>query len=295
MKDTSDTITQTVDKRIKRSSNTFLGDTIANFKRWFFKFIRSPPLLIMNLLQPILFLLMFTEVFGQAVSGRITQAMGTDIEYVTYLLPAIVIQVSIMTSESAGMNIVRDMDEWIFEKIMVSPMSTSAVFLGKTLSEVFRISIQISIIIGLGLLLGAEISTGVWGMLGLIAVGILFALLFSSIMTTVAMITKDQEMMMSIMMPVMFPLIFLSSAFLPLKAMPEWIQTFARYNPVTYAIDAARAIILDQDVMTVIEVDMFSGMWNTVIPAVGILLILIIIFGGLAVYTIKKETSSEVK
>lgn len=279
---------------IQRTGNSFLGDTWANFKRWLLKFVKTPHVIVMNLFQPILFLFLFTEVFGQIASGPITGFVGSY-NYVTFLLPAITIQVAIMTSEGTGMNLVKDMDEWIFEKVMVSPMSKTAVFLGKTASEIFRIVIQIGIILGLGVLLGAEIATGFLGALGVIGIGIMFSLLFISLTTSVAMVTKDQEAMMSILMPVMFPLLFLSSAFLPLDVLPGWIQTFAKFNPVTYGIDAARSFVLGKDVMTVLDVTWFSGMWNTIIPAVLIMLALFLAFGGLAVLTIKRETSSNVK
>ncbi len=280
---------------VSRSRNSFLGDFLANFKRWIMKFFRSPHVLIMNLVQPVMFLLLFTQVFGETVSGPITKALKMNVEYATYLLPAITIQVSIMTAQGAGMGLVRDMEEWIFEKVMVSPMRKSAVFLGKTASEILRISIQTAIIITLGVFIGAEITTGIFGAFGLIGVGILFSLIFISLTTIIAVTTKDQESMASILMPLIFPLMFLSSAFLPLNAMPNWIQTFAKFNPVTYGVDAARAIVLNKDVMTVLDINSFSGVWNTIIPALLVLLGLGIVLGGIAVFTIKRETSSDVR
>ncbi|MFP4006337.1 MAG: ABC transporter permease, partial [Candidatus Hadarchaeia archaeon] len=145
---------------IVRSKNSFFGDTWANCKRWLLKFINSPPLLVMNLVQPVIFLFMFTEVFGQVATGAISGVLGGSVNYVTYLLPAIAIQVSMATAQGAGGGLVRDMDEWIFEKVMVYPMSKTAVFLGKTLSEILRIVVQTGIILGLGVVLGAEIVTG---------------------------------------------------------------------------------------------------------------------------------------
>lgn len=279
---------------IQRSKNSFFGDIWANFKRWFLKFIRSPHVIIMNLVQPILFLFLFVEVFGGVVAGRGPGPLGS-ISYVTFLLPAIAIHVALMTGMGGGIGLVRDIEEWIFEKVMVSPMSTTAVFLGKTFSELVRIAIQIGIILVLGILLGAEIATGFPGALGVIGIGVLFSLLFISLTTAVAMFTKDQEAMMSIMMPVMFPLLFLSSAFLPLEALPSWVQTFAKFNPVTYGVDAARSIVLGTDVMTVFDVTSFTGMWNTIVPALGVLLAFGLVLGGLAVFAIKRGTSSNVR
>lgn len=280
---------------IKRSSNSFWGDVSANLKRWILKFVRSPHVVVMNLVQPIMFLFLFTQVFGGVVGGPMTMVLGESIEYVTFLLPAITIQVAMITGQSSGIGLVSDIEDEIFEKVMVSPMSTTGVFLGKTLSELVRIAVQIFIIIGLGVLLGAKISTGIVGVFGVILIGILFSLLFVSLTTAIAMFTKDQEAMMSIVIPIVFPLLFLSSAFLPLEVLPTWVQTFAAFNPVTYGVDAARSMVLGKDVMTVIEVTSFSGVWNTIVPAVLVLVAFAFVLGGFAVFSIKRGTSSDVK
>ena len=282
-------------KVIKRASNSFFGDVSASFKRWILKFIRSPHVIAMNLLQPILFLFLFSEIFGGVVGGPMSAFLGESVDYITFLLPAIAIQVAMMTGQGSGIGLVQDIDEGLFEKVMVSPMGTTGVFLGKTLSELIRIAVQIGIILGLGILLGAEIATGIAGVFGVILIGILFSLIFVSLTTAIAMFTKDQEAMISIVTPIVFPLLFLSSAFLPLESLPSWVQTFATFNPVTYGVDAARSIVLGENVMTVIEMTSFSGIWNTLIPAILVLLAFAFILGGFAVFAIQRGTSSEVK
>ena len=79
----------------------------------------------------------------------------------------------------------------------------------------------------------------------------------------------------------------------PLNALPGWIQTIATYNLVTYGVDAARALILDQDVMTVLNVTSFTGIWNTLVPALAILIVLDLAFGSLAVFLLTRATSSD--
>jgi ABC-2 type transport system permease protein len=192
--------------------------------------------------------------------------------------------------------LVNDIEEGMFEKVLVSPMSRSAVFIGKTLAEVLRIAVQIAIILVLGVALGAEIATGVAGALGIMAVGVLFSLWFVSFSNTLAVLTKDQESTIIGANLLQFPLLFVSSAFLPLSALPGWIQTVAAFNPVTYGVDAARAIILDADVMTVIDVSTgYGGLWDSVIPGVAVLLALDLVLGGVAVYMLTRATSSNVQ
>jgi len=277
-----------------RSSNTFLGDAWVNFKRWNVKAVRNPFVLVVSLVQPVIFLVLFTEVFGN-VAGRAVSDGLPGVSYETYLVPAIAIQVSLAAAVTSGIGLVNDIENGMFEKVLVSPMNRTAVFVGKTAAEVFRIAIQVSIILGLGMLLGAEIETGVVGAAAIVATGIVFSLWFVALSNSLAVLTRDQESTIIGANLLQFPLLFLSSAFLPLSTLPGWIQTFARLNPVTYGVDTARALMLDRDVMTVLEVSRFDGAMNTVVPGFAVLLGLAVGFGAVAVFLLSRASSSDVQ
>jgi len=277
-----------------RSSNTFLGDVWVNFKRWNVKAVRNPFVLVVSLVQPVIFLVLFTEVFGN-VAGRAVSEGLPGVSYETYLVPAIAIQVSLAAAVTSGIGLVNDIENGMFEKVLVSPMNRTAVFLGKTAAEVFRIAIQVAIILGLGVLLGAEIETGVVGAAAIVATGIVFSLWFIALSNSLAVLTRDQESTIIGANLLQFPLLFLSSAFLPLETLPDWIQTFARLNPVTYGVDTARALMLDRDVMTVLEVSRFEGAMNTVVPGFAVLLGLAVGFGAVAVFLLSRASSSDVQ
>jgi len=278
----------------QRSGNTFLGDFWVNFKRWNLKAVRNPFVLVVSLVQPIIFLVLFTEVFGNVAGGAVNQGIP-GISYETFLVPAIAIQVALAAAITSGVGLVNDIENGMFEKVLVTPMNRTAVFLGKTAAEVFRIAIQIGIILVLGVLLGAEIVSGIVGAIGIIAIGVLFSLWFVAFSNALAILTRDQESTIIGANLLQFPLLFLSSAFLPLDALPGWIQTFARLNPVTYGVDAARSLMLDRDVMTVIEVSWFGGTLDGVLPGVLVLLALDIVLGGIAVYLLSRASKSDVK
>jgi len=220
---------------------------------------------------------------------------AADISYETYLVPAICMQVALAAAATSGVGLVNDIENGMFEKVLVSPMNRTAVFLGKTAAEVVRIAVQICIIIGLGVALGAEVATGVVGALGIVGVGILFSFWFTALSNTIAVITKDQESTIIGANLLQFPLLFVSTAFLPLAVLPGWIQTVARFNPVTYGVDAARAIMLGRDVMTVIEVTAFGGIYDTLVPALAVLLVLAVSFGSVAVYMLQRASSANVQ
>ena len=288
------TPTAEADGDVARTSNTFAGDAWVNFRRWNLKAVRNPFVLVVSLVQPIIFLLLFTEVFGNVAGDAVNRGLP-GVSYTTYLVPAIAIQVSLAAAVTSGVGLVNDIENGMFEKVLVSPMNRTAVFVGKTAAEVFRIAVQVAIILGLGVVLGAEIATGLVGAAGIVAIGILFSLWFVALSNALAVLTRDQESTIIGANLLQFPLLFLSSAFLPLAALPEWIQTVAMVNPVTYGVDAARALMLDRDVMTVIEVTAFDGALNSVLPGVAVLLALALGLGAVTVTLLTRATSSDVR
>ena len=285
---------RTAEREVRRSSNSFVGDIWINFKRWNIKAVRNPFVLVTSLVQPIIFLILFTQVFGAVATSAINAGAGS-ISYETFLVPAIAIQVALAAAVTSGVGLVNDIEEDVFEKVLVMPMNRGAVFAGKSAAEILRIVVQIAIILGLGVLLGAEIAMGVLGAIGIMLIGLLFSIWFLAYSNILAVLTKDQESTIIGANLLQFPLLFLSSAFLPLGSLPRWIQVIAAFNPVTYGVDAARALMLDRDVMTVLEVTAFSGIWNTLVPAVVVLVVLDLAFGGVAVYLLTRATSSDAK
>lgn len=288
----------------KADANGFLLDVWINLKRWLVKTTRNPFVLVGSLVQPIIFLVLFTEIFGGAIGGALSSAIGSDISYVTYLTPAIIIQSALVAAAGSGIGLVDDMENGMFEKVLVSPINRAAMFLGKALSEVVRIIVQTTIILGLGYVLlwldtggavGTYIETGVVGALGIVLVAIVFAIWFTAFSNIVALVTKDQESTIIGANVLQFPLLFVSSAFLPLGILPNWVQVIATFNPVTYGVDAARALVLGRDVLTVIEVSAFGGIWNTLIPAFAVLVALDIALGGIAVYYLNRASSSSAR
>ncbi|WEL17272.1 MULTISPECIES: ABC transporter permease [unclassified Halorhabdus] len=279
------------DREVARTSNSFLRDVWTNFMRWNINAIRNPFVVVSSLLQPIIFLVLFTQVFGNIAGG----ALQTGINYETYLLPAIAVQIALIVASSSGIGLVDDIESGVFQKTLVTPMNRAAVFLGKTLSELVRIVVQVVIILVLGVVLGAEVATGIPGALAIVGIAVLFSLWFLAFSNTVALITRDQESTIIAANMVQLPLLFVSSAFLPVSEMKPWIQTVATYNPITYGVDAARAIMLDADVMEVLDVTAFGGIWNTLVPSIAILLVLDVILGAIAVYMINRASSASVQ
>jgi ABC-2 type transport system permease protein len=288
----------------KAAGNGFIVDVWINLKRWVVKTTRNPFVVVSSLVQPIIFLVLFTEVFGGVVGGALSKALGPGVGYVAYLTPAIIIQSALVAAAGSGIGLVDDMENGMFEKVLVSPINRVAMFLGKALSEVVRIIIQTLIILGLGYVLiwldtggdvGTYIPSGLLGVFGIIVVAIVFAIWFTAFSNIVALATGDQESTIIGANLLQFPLLFVSSAFIPIGALPEWVQVVATYNPITYGVDAVRALMLGQDVLSVLEITTFGGIWNTLVPALAVLIALDLLLGGIAVYYLNRASSSGVR
>ncbi|MFB6284345.1 MAG: ABC transporter permease [Halobacteria archaeon] len=282
------------EKVTRSTGNTFAGDFWANFKRWTVKSLRNPFFMFLSLIQPIIFMILFTQVFGQVATSAINRG-PENVSYTTYLVPAIAMQVSLAAAASSGMGLINDMEDGLFEKVLASPMNRSAVFLGKTGAELLLIVVQIGMIVGLGVLLGGEVAMGWAGAAGIIGVGFLFSIWFVSFSIILAVVTRDQESTALGANIVQFPILFISTSFLPLRLLPPWIQKVAAVNPVTYGVDAARSFMLGKDFMEVVQVDVFTGIWNAVVPAVVFLVVLDVCLGVIAVYMLKRATSSKAR
>ena len=283
--------TETVgDRGVARASNTFLGDVWTNFMRWNINTIRNPFVVVSSLVHPIIILVLFTEVFGNVATG----ALSEGVSYESYLLPAIAIQIALMVASTSGISLGEDIESGVLQKTLVTPMNRAAVFLGKILSEMIRIVVSVALVLGFGVVLGANVATGIPGALAILGIATLFSLWFLAFSNVVALVTRDQESTTIVANMIPLSLLFVSSAFLPVSSMPDWIQTVATYNPVTYGVDAARALMLDADVMEVLDVTAFGGIWNTIVPSLAVLIVLDLLFGVVAVYMIGRASRADV-
>ncbi|MDH5021811.1 ABC transporter permease [Halobacterium rubrum] len=220
-------------------------------------------------------------------------------------LPRLLGQQSALAAAAvSGIGLVDDMDTGMFEKLLTSPMDRGAMFLGKVLSEVVRIAVQTTIILLLGYMMlyfqsgasvGSYLRTGLLGFIGVIAIAVIFGGAFMAFSNIVALVTHDQEATTMIANLLTFPLLFISSAFVPLAVLPGWIQSVAVVNPITYGVDGVRAFMLGQNVMAVFDITAFSGLWNTVIPAVAVLIGFNVVLGGIAVHLLNQASKAKVQ
>jgi ABC-2 type transport system permease protein len=143
----------------------------------------------------------------------------------------------------SGFQMVQDIDSGFFDKLRVSPVSRTAIILGLLMTDAVRLAIHATVVLGVAVLIGAEVKTGIPGAVVIVVLCGLFGAAWAGISLNVALRTGSPETTAAAGIFV-FPLYFASTAFVPEVALPDWLQTFNKINPLSYLIDAIRALML---------------------------------------------------
>jgi len=203
------------------------------------KLRHDPTELLTRAVQPALWLLIFGEVFT-----RVHAIPTGDLSYRDFMAPGILAQSVLFIAIFYGIAIIWERDLGIVHKFLVSPTPRSALVLGKALSAGVRALSQAAIIYALSLLLGVRLSWNPLSLLGVLAAVILGASAFSTFSLIIACLVKTRERFMGIGQVMTMPLFFASNAIYPIAIMPPWLQVVAHINPLTYEVDALRALML---------------------------------------------------
>jgi ABC-2 type transport system permease protein len=206
--------------------------------------LRQPAFVVIMLIQPMIWLLLFGQLFRRVVE---LPGFATG-SYIDFLTPGVVVMTVLFTSGWAGMSFIDDMDRGTMDRLLSSPVSRGAMMLASVLNQAVTIVVQGVIVVVVGLLLGASFPGGVLGVLVMLLAAVLLAAAFSCLSNGMALIVRTSESLIGFSTMLTLPLSFLSSAMMAREAAPEWIQTVSSYNPVDWTVVAAReALSADPD------------------------------------------------
>ena len=207
------------------------------------KIRRDPEQLIDLTVQPIMFTLLFTYVFGGAIAGGTT-------EYLQYALPGLIIQNAMFASMGTGIALNSDIKTGIFDRFRSLPIARSAPLVGQIFGDLARYLFSIGIMLGFGAVLGFRIHTGAAQTLA--AVGLILAMVLAIcwISVLIGLLVKEPQSVMVFGFVFVLPLTFASSAFVPTATMPGWLQAWVKVNPVTLLSDAVRGLLVSGHTVT---------------------------------------------
>jgi ABC transporter DrrB family efflux protein len=184
---------------------------------------------------------MFRYVFGGAIHATWNHK---PVPYVDFLMPGIFVQTVTFGALTTGVGLAEDLHKGLIERFRSLPIARSAVLLGRTWADLVRNLFVVLLMAVVGFLVGWEIATDVIGLIAALLIVLAFAYSLSWVFAIVGLISPDAETAQAASFPILAPLVFASSAFVPIESMPGWLQVFAKHQPVTAVVDAARALTL---------------------------------------------------
>ncbi len=203
-------------------------------------FVRQPDLLVFSTIQPIMFVLLFTYVFG----GAISHSLPHGVSYIDYLLPGILIQSVTFRASQTAVGLSDDLKLGVIDRFRSMPMARSAVLVGRTVADLVRNVLIIALMIIVGYIIGFRFQAGFAQAIGCVALVSAFGLALSWIFAFIALTVRSAEAAQTAGFVVLFPLVFASSVFVPTSTLPSWLQAIAKVSPVTLAANAARSLAL---------------------------------------------------
>jgi ABC-2 type transport system permease protein/oleandomycin transport system permease protein len=212
-----------------------LADSRVMASRQLRKVFRRPTYVVFVLVQPVMFVLMFRYVFGGAIDTG-------SVDYVDFLMPGIMVQAAIFGALVTGLGLTEDLASGVVDRFRSLPIARSAVLIGRTAADLVVNAGTLGVMLLVGVAVGFRPDQPLYEVALAFVLVLAFAYVFSWISAWVGLTVRDPETAQSAGFLWVLPLTFVSSAFVPTDSMPGAIQTFADLNPVTYAVDAARAL-----------------------------------------------------
>lgn len=235
-----------------------LSETFIITGRNLLKSVRVPILLFMSLFQPLMFLVLFSQIFTS-----LADLPGFPYDtYLQFLVPAIIAMTALSSAFQSGLGTVSDVEDGMLDKFLIAPVHRISIMTGRILSDGVRIIAQATVVIVTAFAMGARYETGLGGLVVMIFLASIFGMAWAGLSNIVALRTQNAEVTMVIGIVLLFPILFLSTGFMPTALLPDWLDTVARFNPLSYLIDAERALVND------------GWDWSLIVQSIGVTLAL---------------------
>jgi ABC-2 type transport system permease protein len=202
--------------------------------------VRQPWVLAFSVVQPVIWLFLFGQLFRHVIDIPGFAFGGT---YLDYLVPGLIAMNAMSNNMWAGMSMIEEIDRGTLNRFLAAPASRVGIMNATVAEQAVSTTVQSLIIIGLGLAGGARYHGGVAGVAVLVAASILLGVMFGALSNAVGMLLRSREAIIGVYTFFMLPLMFLSSAFIPTQLMPGWMQAIASRNPLNWAVQIGRSAI----------------------------------------------------
>jgi ABC-2 type transport system permease protein len=218
---------------------SYLHDVAANLVRWWWRLRREPVTLAVDVAQPVLWLVLFGHLFQHASLG-----LGAGVGYLTFMTPGVIVMTMFNVALAGGLEIVIDRENGMLRRLMVAPLHRSSMLVGRFLFAVLLGLAQVAVLLVVGALMGVGLGLSAGAVLLAALADVLIGSGIGILSLVLAFRLKGHGPFYAILGFVTLPLTFLSTAFAPLTTMAGWLRWLASWNPLTYAIDAVRSVLI---------------------------------------------------
>jgi len=219
-----------------------LADTWHLFNKYLIITLRMPMWTLFGLAQPLIWLI----IFGSLFSGFAKVPGFPDMSYTDYFLPGVLIMTVLFGSSWSGVSLIREITAGTVDKMLVSPVSRTAIVLSRVLHSAVQVIVQVIIVLVAASLMGANFSWHPFDIALALLVVLMTGIIFAAISNGLAIMLQREEPLVIMGNMMTLPLMFFSSAMVPQNFMPSWLQTAMVINPIEYGVTALRAILLPQ-------------------------------------------------
>ncbi|MFH1484771.1 MAG: ABC transporter permease [Chloroflexota bacterium] len=218
--------------------------------------LRMPVHVGMSLIQPLIWLLLFTQVFRRLsdMPGFPTQS------YLQFFAPGVVVMTVLFGSAWSGMGMLRDIDLGMLTKMLVTPVTRLSIVASRMLATTLTVIAQSLIILIIAYVMGVSFATGAPGLLLTILTVALLGLGFAGLSNALALLYRKPEPLMATIGFLTLPLTFVSSAMMPASMLPGWMNTLRTFNPVDHAVQSVRTLAI------------IGYEWEVLVPSLAFLL-----------------------
>jgi ABC-2 type transport system permease protein len=230
--------------------------------------LRQPAFAAITLVQPVIWLLLFGQLFRNVVHiPGFSSASGSYLEFIT---PGVIVMTALFSSGWAGTVFIDDMERGVMDRLLASPVRRGAMIVGTLAYQSLTTVVQTLIVFAIAAASGARFDGGAIGVAITVLAACLISVIIASFSNAIALLVRQQEALIGISQFIVLPLQFLSSAIMDTRVAPAWVRHVARYNPVDWACTAARsALSADAD-------------WGVIAPRLGLLAALAVVMAWLA-------------
>ncbi|GIH08604.1 ABC transporter [Rhizocola hellebori] len=201
--------------------------------------VRQPAVLVITLVQPMVWLFLFGNLFRRVVE---LPGFGTA-SYLDYLVPGVVVMNAVSASMWAGMGTIEEIERGTMNRFLTTPVNRAAIMNANVIVQAVSTGIQSTLIVLIGSAAGAHYTGGVSGSITLVLASMLLGIVFSALSNVLGMTLRQRESIIGLSIFLLLPLTFLSTAFMAKSLMPGWMQAIATANPVNWALEMARGTL----------------------------------------------------